>query len=147
MLGQAVHEHVGLEALALDLVEQVEHLACVGTEELVGVLAQAQAALSQTTTNLRYTRIVSPIAGIVVDRQYDVGQTVAASFQAPTVAAAATTYNVGSTPTGMPFGPLKAGMVTQGMPRTFQSTLKVTGPVSPRPTCASPIALGVSSAS
>jgi HlyD family secretion protein len=46
---------------------------------------QANAALSQATTNLRYTKIVSPIDGIVVDRQYDVGQTVAASFQAPTL--------------------------------------------------------------
>ena len=46
---------------------------------------QSAAALRQSETNLRYTRIVSPIDGIVVDRQYDVGQTVAASFQAPTL--------------------------------------------------------------
>lgn len=46
---------------------------------------QSQAALRQAATNLRYTKIVSPIDGIVVDRQYDVGQTVAASFQAPTL--------------------------------------------------------------
>jgi HlyD family secretion protein len=46
---------------------------------------QAEAALSQALTNLRYTKISSPIDGIVVDRQYDVGQTVAASFQAPTL--------------------------------------------------------------
>jgi HlyD family secretion protein len=48
-------------------------------------VAQAQAALSQVLTNLRYTKIHSPIEGVVVDRQYDVGQTVAASFQAPTL--------------------------------------------------------------
>ena len=48
-------------------------------------VTQARAALSQSTTNLRYTRIISPIDGVVVDRQYDVGQTVAASFQAPTL--------------------------------------------------------------
>ena len=46
---------------------------------------QARASLEQAETNLRYTRIVSPIDGIVVARQYDVGQTVAASFQAPTL--------------------------------------------------------------
>lgn len=46
---------------------------------------QSRAALSQSETNLRYTRILSPIDGVVVDRQYDVGQTVAASFQAPTL--------------------------------------------------------------
>ena len=53
-----------------------------------GALAQVQqaaAALSQAETNLRYTKIVSPIDGVVVDRAYDVGQTVAASFQAPTL--------------------------------------------------------------
>jgi HlyD family secretion protein len=46
---------------------------------------QASAALSQSTTNLRYTRITSPTDGIVVDKEYEVGQTVAASFQAPTL--------------------------------------------------------------
>ena len=48
-------------------------------------VAQATAALSQALTNLKYTKILSPIDGVVVDRQYDVGQTVAASFQAPTL--------------------------------------------------------------
>lgn len=46
---------------------------------------QSQAALSQSLTNLKYTKISSPIDGVVVDRAYDVGQTVAASFQAPTL--------------------------------------------------------------
>lgn len=46
---------------------------------------QAVAALSQAETNLRYTRITSPTDGLVVDKQYEVGQTVAASFQAPTL--------------------------------------------------------------
>ena len=48
-------------------------------------VAQAQAALNQSLTSLRYTKILSPIDGVVVDRQYDVGQTVAASFSAPTL--------------------------------------------------------------
>ncbi len=46
---------------------------------------QSAAALRQAETNLEYTKIVSPIDGVVVARQYDVGQTVAASFQAPTL--------------------------------------------------------------
>jgi HlyD family secretion protein len=46
---------------------------------------QAAAALKQTETDLKYTKIVAPIDGVVVARQYDVGQTVAASFQAPTL--------------------------------------------------------------
>src|SRR2546430_5355037 len=36
-------------------------------------------------TNLAFTRITSPIDGIVVSRNVDVGQTVAAAFQAPTL--------------------------------------------------------------
>ncbi len=47
--------------------------------------AQSQAALNQSMTNLRYTKITSPTDGVVVDKQYEVGQTVAASFQAPTL--------------------------------------------------------------
>ncbi len=48
-------------------------------------VAQARAALRQAETDLEYTKILSPIEGVIVDRQYDVGQTVAASFQAPTL--------------------------------------------------------------
>ena len=51
----------------------------------VAMAEQARAALLQSETNLRYTSISSPIDGVVVSRQYDVGQTVAASFQAPTL--------------------------------------------------------------
>jgi HlyD family secretion protein len=46
---------------------------------------QASAAVKQAETDLKYTRILAPIDGVVVARQYDVGQTVAASFQAPTL--------------------------------------------------------------
>jgi HlyD family secretion protein len=46
---------------------------------------QSRAALSQAQTNLRYTRIVSPVNGTVISRNIDVGQTVAASFQTPTL--------------------------------------------------------------
>jgi HlyD family secretion protein len=46
---------------------------------------QAEAALKQSQTNLSYANIYSPIDGVVVARQYDIGQTVAASFQAPTL--------------------------------------------------------------
>jgi HlyD family secretion protein len=54
-------------------------------EEAEAGVSQALAALSQAQTNLRYTKIMSPIDGVVIDRAYDVGQTVAASFQAPTL--------------------------------------------------------------
>ena len=48
-------------------------------------VGQAEATLRQSETDLRNSKIVAPIDGVVVDRQYDVGQSVAASFQAPTI--------------------------------------------------------------
>lgn len=47
------------------------------------VLSQAQA--KRDRTNLDYAVIRSPVSGVVVSRVVDVGQTVAASFQAPTL--------------------------------------------------------------
>jgi HlyD family secretion protein len=46
---------------------------------------QKQAALVQAQTNLNYTTIRAPVDGVVVSRAVDVGQTVAASLQAPTL--------------------------------------------------------------
>jgi HlyD family secretion protein len=46
---------------------------------------QAQAALNQATVDLNNTVIRSPVDGIVISRTVDVGQTVAASLQAPTL--------------------------------------------------------------
>ncbi|MCL2888179.1 MAG: efflux RND transporter periplasmic adaptor subunit [Elusimicrobia bacterium] len=46
---------------------------------------QAQAALDTAKTNLGYTKIVSPVDGIVITRAVDLGQTVAASFNTPTL--------------------------------------------------------------
>lgn len=48
-------------------------------------VAQASASLHQAEINLKYTTIVSPIDGVVISRSVDVGQTVAASLQAPTL--------------------------------------------------------------
>ena len=46
-------------------------------------LAQQRAALEEARVNLGYTDIVSPVDGVVVSRNVNVGQTVAASFQTP----------------------------------------------------------------
>ena len=46
---------------------------------------QAKADRDMAATNLVFTRITSPIDGIVVSRNIDVGQTVAAAFEAPTL--------------------------------------------------------------
>lgn len=46
---------------------------------------QAEAALNSALIDLNYTKIVSPVEGIVVSKVVEVGQTVAASFQTPTL--------------------------------------------------------------
>ena len=48
-------------------------------------VTQARATLAQAEVNLQKTVIRSPIDGIVISRDVDVGQTVAASLQAPTL--------------------------------------------------------------
>jgi len=48
-------------------------------------VSQAQANLNQAQVNLDHTVITAPIDGIVIQRSVDVGQTVAASMQAPTL--------------------------------------------------------------
>jgi HlyD family secretion protein len=48
-------------------------------------VTQAQASLNQNQVNLAHTVILAPIDGLVISRNVDVGQTVAASMQAPTL--------------------------------------------------------------
>src|SRR5919198_1094812 len=50
-----------------------------------GRVALNRAQLQQAQINLAYSRIYSPIDGVVISRNVDVGQTVAASLQAPTL--------------------------------------------------------------
>ncbi len=47
--------------------------------------ADARATLHQAEINLAYTTIVAPIDGVVISRNVDVGQTVAATLQSPTL--------------------------------------------------------------
>ncbi len=54
-------------------------------DQAKAALAQAQAQLTQQQANLDHSIIASPIDGVVVSRAVDIGQTVAASLQAPTL--------------------------------------------------------------
>ena len=54
-------------------------------QEAKARVVQGKAAVERARTNLNYTRITSPVNGVVIDRQVDAGQTVAASLQAPTL--------------------------------------------------------------
>jgi HlyD family secretion protein len=59
--------------------------AVAGVEQAKAEVSQKTAAVEVARTNLDHTIIRSPIDGIVVARNVDVGQTVAASLQAPTI--------------------------------------------------------------
>jgi len=69
----------------LDTAETNHETAKASVSAAKAQVAQTEAALSLAETNLYYTKIVSPVEGIVVSRNVDVGQTVAASFQTPTL--------------------------------------------------------------
>ena len=46
---------------------------------------QGKVAVERAKTNLGYTRITSPVNGIVIDKKVEAGQTVASSYQTPTL--------------------------------------------------------------
>ena len=69
----------------LDLAEKEYKNAIAQLDLQKATVQQAQAQLESAETELQYTRIVSPIDGIVVSKEVEVGQTVAASFQTPTL--------------------------------------------------------------
>lgn len=48
-------------------------------------IMQAQANYNTAAANMGYTKIISPVDGIVISKEVEVGQTVAASFQTPTL--------------------------------------------------------------
>ncbi|HTU65277.1 MAG TPA: efflux RND transporter periplasmic adaptor subunit [Steroidobacteraceae bacterium] len=81
------------EVYAQRLISETERDNAVATaraarasvDQAEGQLAQSRASLSQAQTNLRYTDIVSPTDGVVISRAVNVGQTVAASLQAPVI--------------------------------------------------------------
>ncbi|MSQ59124.1 MAG: efflux RND transporter periplasmic adaptor subunit [Betaproteobacteria bacterium] len=59
--------------------------AIQGRETAQALLRTALGKLARDNANLAYTVIRSPVSGVVVSREVDVGQTVAASFQTPTL--------------------------------------------------------------
>ncbi|PJA33228.1 MAG: efflux RND transporter periplasmic adaptor subunit [Zetaproteobacteria bacterium CG_4_9_14_3_um_filter_53_7] len=84
--------------------------------------AEAQLTLSRAQAerdriNLNYTVIRSPVAGVIVSREVDVGQTVAASFQTPTlfkIAQDLTRMQIDSS-----FAEADIGAIRAGQPATF----------------------------
>jgi HlyD family secretion protein len=68
-----------------DSAKASEKAAAASITQAQAQASQKKAAVAVAQTNLDYTVIRSPIDGTVVARNVDVGQTVAASLQAPTI--------------------------------------------------------------
>ena len=72
------------ELFKKDLISQADlDAATTGYESAQAQLNQSDAALDRVRVNLRYAIIRAPIDGVVISRDVDVGQTVAASLQTP----------------------------------------------------------------
>ena len=69
----------------LETAEANSRTAQAAVKSAEAQLVQGQASLNQTKVNLSHTIITAPIDGVVILRNVDVGQTVAASMQAPTL--------------------------------------------------------------
>jgi HlyD family secretion protein len=68
-----------------DSAKKAVEVAQAQLKQAEATVEQDAAALEQAQFNLDHTRIVAPVDGTVESRNMDVGQTVAASFQAPTI--------------------------------------------------------------
>ncbi|OQW64774.1 MAG: hypothetical protein BVN29_12715 [Nitrospira sp. ST-bin5] len=69
----------------LDLADTNYRDAAAQIEVAQAQVDQAQATLASAELDLGYTTIYSPVNGIVISRTVDIGQTVVASFQTPTL--------------------------------------------------------------
>ena len=75
-------EQIGPQA-DVDAAQGAHDVAVADVAAARAQVAQVSAQLRQGRTNLEFTKILSPIDGVVVSRNIDTGQTVQASFQAP----------------------------------------------------------------
>ncbi|MBL8405338.1 MAG: efflux RND transporter periplasmic adaptor subunit [Dechloromonas sp.] len=81
------------------------------------LLVQAKAAADKDQVNLGYSVITSPVSGVVVARLVDIGQTVAASFQTPTLIQIAQDLTKMAIDTS--FAEADIGNIKEGMPVRF----------------------------
>lgn len=82
---EATRAQVAAAEAAEDAARRGVDVAQAELDQAVAVVAQDEAGLAQARLNLEHTRIVAPVDGTVESRNMDVGQTVAASFQAPVI--------------------------------------------------------------
>jgi HlyD family secretion protein len=116
-----------IASLAADLQVAQANLAAVTAQ-----IAQREAAVRQIEVDLRNTDIRSPVSGVVVQRNVELGQTVAASLQAPELFRIADDLrfmeiaaNIDETDVGRIRAGQRASFTVNAFPgRTFEGTVK-----------------------
>ncbi len=128
----------GLEDQHLIAAQTVEGFEVTRDEAITGLAAakaavgQAYANLVQAKANVGYTKIYSPIDGVVLTRSYDKGQTVQSSFSAPTLFTIAADLSymqidtaVAEADVGRLADGMKATFTVDAFPgRTFEGTVR-----------------------
>ncbi|MBI3412218.1 MAG: efflux RND transporter periplasmic adaptor subunit [Planctomycetes bacterium] len=74
-----------IAAAEFDLAKSAYEVAVANVGVSQAQISQAEAALKEAETNLDYTTIRAPVKGTIIDRRVNVGQTVVASLQAPSL--------------------------------------------------------------
>lgn len=83
---QAANARRAQELVAKDYISRQDYeTSRAGAEQAAAQVRQAEAQVRQDQANLEFSIIRSPVSGVVISRQVDIGQTVAASFNTPTL--------------------------------------------------------------
>ncbi len=83
---QAANARRAGELVAKDYISRQDfETSRTGATQAAQNVAQAEAQLRQDRANFEFSVIRAPVSGVVISRQVDVGQTVAASFNTPTL--------------------------------------------------------------
>lgn len=83
---QAANARRAGELVAKDYISRQDfETSRTGAVQAAQNVAQAEAQLRQDRANFEFSVIRAPVSGVVISRQVDVGQTVAASFNTPTL--------------------------------------------------------------
>ena len=83
---QAANARRAGQLVKQDFISQQEfETAQAAARSTAAQVAQAEAQIRQDRANLEFSVIRSPVSGVVISRQIDIGQTVAASFNTPTL--------------------------------------------------------------
>ena len=83
---QAANASRAAQLVKQDFISRQEYETSVASAKgAAAQVAQAEAQIRQDRANLDFSVIRSPVSGVVISRQIDIGQTVAASFNTPTL--------------------------------------------------------------